>query len=109
MEYMIGFIIFAVIVVAALIYFIWSTAFIMATLWGWFIPPVFGLSPLTLGQAWGISILVNMWTHRHMPGDLKKYKFEEETLTNNLKELSYLILRPWVILLFGWICHRWFI
>jgi ABC-type branched-subunit amino acid transport system permease subunit len=33
------------------------------TLWGWFIVPTFGLHPLRIVEAYGISILISLFTH----------------------------------------------
>jgi hypothetical protein len=38
------------------------SAFVVMTLWGWFVTPTFGLAPLTFFQAMGLDIFVSFLT-----------------------------------------------
>lgn len=43
-------------VVPVSLYFGWAASI----LWGWFVVPVFGLPPITVMQAWGITLALSM-------------------------------------------------
>ena len=68
------------------------TAFVLTYLWEWFVLPVFtGVAPLTILQAMGIILLVNLV----LPC--------EKNLQDNKVFFNHAIVRPSLILLIGFI------
>lgn len=87
-----------------MVYGIWANAYVGSTIWAWFIVPTFGLPALTMPQAWGVSLLVSMWTkqiHTCKSAD-------ERTTAEKIGEMIGAMIGPWAFLLFGWICHNFF-
>lgn len=85
-------------------YVVWANAYVGSTLWAWFIVPTFGLSALTLPQAWGISLIVCLWTKQMFTCKSK----DERTTAEKIGEVIGVMLWPWVLLFFGWVCHHFF-
>ena len=84
-------------------YMVWAGALIGSTLWAWFVAPFVGFT-LTKAQAWGIALLVSFWTFHYKSVPLK----DEREWKEKIGELIGLLCYPWLVLLFGWICHSWF-
>lgn len=88
-------------------------AFLLETLWGWFVVPQFGLAPLTIPIAGGLVTIAYLL--RGAGYDAKKSKKAEKdqhddspkALRRNLEEiresLLSLVLRPALILGVGWL------
>ena len=68
-------------------------AYVISTLWGWYIVPFFGMKPLPLSVAFGISLMVNYLQPINHSKDERK---SSEKISQNL-------LRPVLVLLFGWV------
>ena len=70
-------------------------AWVVVTLWRWFIVPAFAASPMTMGTAIGVDLLVNL-IHRPsgMPAELKLGDV-----------LTRIFLVPVVALGIGWVVH----
>ena len=67
-------------------------------LWGWFIEP-FGLMPLTMGHAIGVSMIVTFLT----------YQFESEKpkeTKSNTGTIFWAFLRPFFSVSFGWVAYQ---
>jgi hypothetical protein len=76
--------------------------FVLIKLWNWFALPLFPNLPiLNIPQAIGISILLGFLTHQYM--ELPELKTTEE----KGKRAVSILIRPWVVLLFGYIVSRW--
>lgn len=78
-------------------------AWVFTQLWAWFVVPTFGLAPLTIPAALGLSLLVNYLTSDWQtagpePGD---------SVEDFVKAAVKIYLKPFVFLLFGWI-FTWF-
>ena len=85
-----------------MLYGCWVGAFVSVHLWAWFIVPIFGLAPLKMPAAFGIALLVGLWTHQyHGHKDERSWK-------EKLSEAIGLLISPWFILLCGYICHHFF-
>lgn len=69
---------------------------VLSKLWLWFLVPIFGLQPLNITQAIGISIIVGFLTHQV---DIKKGKDDKV-------KLFLVLINPFIILLFGYIVHK---
>src|SRR6266404_2677862 len=76
------------------LYSAFVSAFVGAHLWLWFVVPVFGVSPLTFPQAFGLSLLLNYWTHQHFSQHIRDERKWKEKMPETLGLLS----RPWWIL-----------
>lgn len=87
-----------------MVYGIWANAYVGSTLWAWFIVPTFGLPALTMPQAWGISMLVSMWTKQMITCK----SADERTTGEKIGEIVTAVIWPWAFLFFGWICHHFF-
>lgn len=77
---------------------------VLANLWQWFIVPQFGLDPLPIANAIGLSLFVGSMTHQTFPN------VEEKKTTKMDKVWRYLqsiVLKPLIFLSLGWIIHRW--
>lgn len=72
---------------------IWS-GYVIATLWAWFLVPVFPVPALTLSQAFGLSLLMHALTARFIPN---------ETPTNWLARIEFLFSAPLAYLVCGWV------
>lgn len=84
-------------------YMVWASALVGSILWGWFITPFVGIA-LTKAQAWGIALLISFWTYHYKSVPIK----DEREWNEKLGEVAGLFIYPWLVLLFGWICHTWF-
>ena len=65
----------------------------LVTIWNWFIPPIFGLVPLTLWQAVGVSMVFNLFVgvkNKSSNSDTKNKTFGEVFVSS----LSEIILTP---------------
>lgn len=72
----------------------------LATLWGWFVVPVFGLPVLTIGQAVGISCVTSFLFPKQTNQDDGKKK---ETWENIFNLLSVTVLQPLFAVFVVWI------
>lgn len=90
-----------------------ARAYVLATLWFWYIVPTFGLSPLKLVEAFGISLLVGFISHQR---ESKMERAYEEDLkegdeyygVRKLFETTLYVLSFYAAtLLFGWIGTYW--
>lgn len=84
-----------------IIYFSWAHAFVITKLWAWFIVPIFGVEPIKLLPAMGLTILIGLFTQGHTILNIKS----EENEDNRGLKVFLLIVCPWVSLLFGYIVH----
>ncbi len=76
--------------------------FVLIKLWNWFALPLFpSLPTINIPQAIGICILLGFLTHNYQ--ELPELKTTEE----KTKRVLSILLRPWIILLFGYIVSRW--
>jgi hypothetical protein len=81
-----------------LLYGVFAGGFVGMKLWTWFIVPVFGAKALTIVQAWGIALLVSLWTHQTQ---ILTNKDEREPYEKILA-LFGMVINPWIVLLIGW-------
>lgn len=89
----------------AYLYGAFAMGFVGMKLWAWFIVPVFGLPALTWGQAYGIALLVGLFTHQvHLPTNK-----DERTTTEKAVHAIGACLIPWACLLFGYLGKIWFL
>lgn len=73
--------------------------FALSTIWGWFAVPIFHLSPLSIPQALGVSLLVGLFTYHHVPSK------DGETW----QPIAYGFMVPLFALGIGWIIKSYFI
>lgn len=93
----------AVLFFGLMAYGVIASAFVGAKLWAWFMVPAFGLAPLTMAKAYGISLLTHFWTYNYKSG----HKDDRET-TQKVCEFVGILIAPWITLFFGWVCHAYF-
>lgn len=74
----------------------------LSVLWGWFMVGIFELPGISVGQAIGISVIVNLLTYTHVESNTKDKKVSE--LVGQL--LGSAILRPLFAVLVGWLVYR---
>lgn len=72
-------------------------AFVLIKLWGWFIVPFFGLPPLIIPVAIGLALIVSFLA---VPINTAKSEDDPSKVRGHI--ISG-FLRPFVVLLFGWI------
>lgn len=83
---------------AVLLYGVFVGGFVGMKLWAWFIVPVFGLNPITVVQAWGIALLVELWSHQIHVNTNK----DEREPSAKVATFITVLLNPWIILFIGW-------
>ena len=84
--------------------------FVLRVMWGWFIVPVFHLPLPTLVQAMGLCLIVNfMFRFSHNPPRPRKPD-EKKPSRNEVvgRSIGHAIGTPLMVLLFGWVLHRFF-
>lgn len=83
--------------------------YVLVTLWAWFIMDQFCQRMLTIPEAVGIIVLVNMLTHQdHSTSEVSALSKDttEIVAIKIFKALVAGITRPAVILLIGWVAHK---
>lgn len=78
-------------------------AMVTATLWGWFIVPVFGLPPLGLAEAAGLSLIVSYLAKGTEEDSDQKSKDISTMLSISLIRLLF---KAFFSLLMGWIIYQ---
>lgn len=71
---------------------------VISVLWGWFVVPAFGLPAISIPTAIGIDSIVTYMTWHG-------YK-EDDSSTG--KKFLMVLVRPGIMLLIGWVVHRFF-
>lgn len=77
---------------------LWN-GYVLTVLWRWFVVPTFGVAPLMLWQAIGLTMIVGYLTHQYTSADKDG---------DGLKGLAMLILKPLFALFFGWLTLQLF-
>ena len=80
----------------------WS-GFTLSVLWGWFVVPAFGLSALSVAQAYGIALVVRA-AHGLKDAESKEKGSAGVVIT------KLFVLPPFIcglFLLFGWVAKGW--
>lgn len=96
---------FFVMFVLAYLYGAFAMGFVGMKLWAWFIVPVFGLPALTWGQAYGIALIVGLFTHQMLVPTNK----DERTTPEKVGHAIAGFLLPWITLIFGYFGKIWFL
>ncbi len=76
---------------------VWS-GLVLSILWGWFAVPTFGLPPLSIPAAIGVSMIASYLTYQ--------YGLKAEDDKDATKALMNVALRPLVALMVGWVVHQ---
>lgn len=87
------------------LYSAFAFGYVGMTLWEWFIVPVFGLPLLSWGKAYGIALLVGLWTHQHRVNTNK----DERTTPEKVGQAIGVLLSPWIVLFVGWVGKTYFL
>lgn len=74
--------------------------FILSTMWGWFIVPLFGLPALNIPAAIGISMVVSLFAYRRP----EKNKDMKEAWA----DLATAIAGRFIVLFAGWVLKSYF-
>ena len=82
--------------------FVWS-GFALSILWGWFMVPTFGLAPLSIPSAIGVSMVMGYITHQYQ----KKNTSDIIVWAGVADAVADTLLRPAMTLLAGWIVKQW--
>lgn len=89
--------VFLVIIIAFI-----QEGFVLVKLWNWFALPLFPTLPtLNIPQAIGIGILVGFLTHQYI--ELP----ELESRYDKIRRTVTILIKPWIVLLFGYVVSRW--
>ena len=75
-------------------------AYVLATLWDWFIVPEFGVKPLSYVAALGIALIVGLLTRDTESANIKAEYKEKKTL---LEAVLFAVMYPLMILTMGWL------
>lgn len=81
------------------LYGAWAGAFVATHLWTWYVIPAFGLAPLKMIHAYGISLLISYWTYHHR----SRYTKDERGMGEKVTEILLLMCYPWLVLFLGWV------
>lgn len=77
----------------------------LVTIWNWFIPPIFGLTSLTLWQAVGVSMVFNLFVgvkNKSNSSDTKDKTFGEVFISS----LAEVILTPVLTVAFAYVVFQ---
>jgi hypothetical protein len=77
---------------------IWG-GWVLAKLWGWFIVPLFGLSPLTFVQAIGVNLVVSAFVASSPTKESKNQSSTEAWF----RIVGVTVFQPLTYLVMGWI------
>lgn len=80
----------ALVLAVSMAYFGW----VLSILWGWFVPPVFGLREISIPEVIGLVLIVSLLRMRNYGKDLKG---------EPLVKLAAAVLAPLIALLFGYV------
>ena len=78
-------------------------AFVLKTLWGWFIVPVFNLPPLGMAAAFGISLTISTFLPSSPTSSSDDKDVSKET---KIGRFFVNLSVPLFTLLIGWIAHQ---
>jgi len=71
--------------------------FVLLCLWAWYLVPL-GVPQINLFHAIGLAITVSLLTYHY-------YDFQKSEKAGIIQPINYLIVRPLVTLLIGWLLH----
>jgi len=87
------------VMVAIALSMIWG-GWVLTKLWEWFISPVFGIGNITIAEAAGMSLIVNLFAN----GNLSNQSSEDEDVVDiTIRVFIKVIIPPLVVLIFGWV------
>jgi hypothetical protein len=69
-------------------------AWVLTVMWGWFMPTLFHLPPLTISAAIGVSCVIVLLTHQREPAQKEEPSAKQQIAAS----LSQLFLAPLVLL-----------
>lgn len=92
-------------IVLIYLYSAFALGYVSMILWAWFVVPVFGLPLLSWGQAYGIAILMALWTHRYHVNTNK----DERTTSEKVGQAIGALMAPWIVLFVGWVGKTFFL
>jgi hypothetical protein len=78
----------------------WCYGFTIMRLWLWFVVPL-GAKALSLAWAFGLSVLLELVTIRYT-------YVKDDYLLPLRKRVVWMLARPWLALVTGWVAHRYF-
>ena len=79
--------------------------YVLTILWGWFVVPTFGMSPLALVPAIGLSVVVGYLTHQYTPKAVKPE--DDGKWDETVRAISHILRQPVFALLVGWVVKQW--
>jgi hypothetical protein len=77
------------------------SGFVLSLLWQWFAVGIFGMQPISIPEAIGVSLLIGYLAHQMTPGD------EREAKDKLIESVAFLISKPTIFLLVGWVVSLW--
>lgn len=76
----------------------------LSTIWNWFIPPVFGLTTLTIGKAIGVSMVFELFTGTNRLAKASQSRTDDKSYTETfIESLISVILTPVMSVGFAWL------
>ena len=75
-------------------------AYVVSTLWGWFVVPIFGLKALTVVQAWGLALIPSWFMY-------KTKSQEKVDKSNYVSVFANPLIAAGCWLLMGWILKHY--
>lgn len=86
---------------SAVLFVMWLYAVAISTLWGWFVVPIFGLPQLSLAAAYGLHLLVFIFSPNKELGQSNSFRSWAEAVNYFLIQSFY----PVFTLAIGWLLH----
>lgn len=80
---------------------IWR-GYVLTVLWEWFVVPTFGLHPLAIAPAIGLSLVVSYLTHQSDAAKTPDGDFADRMA----RACAYAFLLPLVVLGIGWVVQK---
>lgn len=80
---------------------LWS-GFALSNLWAWFVVSTFGVPPLSIPAAIGLSLIISYLTRQKTSIDKSK-----ETIELIIESVMWMAFRPAAALGIGWIVLQW--
>jgi len=100
MESLVKVIVFFVTIIGGIL----ASAFVLSSLWEWFIVPTFGLNPLRIVEAIGLTVVVRFLTYKK--SDFKTEEEEKDFWVLVVKTLSWIVFLNGFMLILGWIISK---
>lgn len=92
-----------VLFIITVLYLVISQAFVLKTLWGWFVVPIFLVNYLSTIKAMGMILLIKLCVYNN--NDIINVYDKEKSPSPKIFSTIMIFAMPWFVLLEGYIIH----